>query len=162
MILKMSLILWFRYNRSSNSRYFLQKYVFPVQNFIILFREFLGRSASAIYGKKSKNTAYDVTVGTKKMKIICPNLKCHMPIWRRIYQSEKICAIFWTVILRAFRKKSKAQQHIICYIYKWCYAALWIFSPQNALGDGPAFWIYFQDSRIRVKGSTMTSILWFD
>ena len=30
-------------------------------------------------------------------------------------------------------------------------AALWIFFPQNTLGDGPAFWIFFQDSRIRVK-----------
>ena len=24
------------------------------------------------------------------------------------------------------------------------------FSPENALNDGPAFWIFFQDSRIRV------------
>ena len=33
----------------------------------------------------------------------------------------------------------------------WFNAALWIFFPQNTLGDGPAFWIFFQDSRIRVK-----------
>ena len=26
---------------------------------------------------------------------------------------------------------------------KWCNAALWSFFPQNALGDGPAFWIFF-------------------
>ena len=25
------------------------------------------------------------------------------------------------------------------------------FFPENTLGDGPAFWIFFQDSRIRVK-----------
>ena len=25
------------------------------------------------------------------------------------------------------------------------------FFPENALGDGPAFWTFFQDSRIRVK-----------
>ena len=25
------------------------------------------------------------------------------------------------------------------------------FFPKNTLGDGPAFWIFFQDSRIRVK-----------
>ena len=36
-------------------------------------------------------------------------------------------------------------------------AALWIFFPQNTLGDGPAFWIFFQDSRIRVKGSRSAS-----
>ena len=29
--------------------------------------------------------------------------------------------------------------------------ALWIFIPQKTLGDGPAFWIFFQHSRIRVK-----------
>ena len=133
MILKMSLILWFRYNRSSNSRYFLQKYVFPVQNFIILFREFLGRSASAIYGKKSKNTAYDVTVGTKKMKIICPNLKCHMPIWRRIYQSEKNMCYFLNRHLARFPEKIQSTAtYYMLHIQVMLRCALDFFSAKRA------------------------------
>ena len=37
-------------------------------------------------------------------------------------------------------------------IYKCCNTALWIFFPPNALGDGPAFWIFF--SRIHGYGLT--------
>ena len=54
-------------------------------------REFLGPSPSAISGKKFKNITSDVTVGTKKIKIICADrvsvglyydeyFKWHMPI----------------------------------------------------------------------------------
>ena len=35
------------------------------------------------------------------------------------------------------------------------------FFPQNALGDGPAFWIFFQDSRIRVRVSINVFIPYF-
>ena len=38
--------------------------------------------------------------------------------------------------------------------------ALWIFFPQNTLGDGPAFWIFFQDSRIRVKAYFFATLLY--
>ena len=35
------------------------------------------------------------------------------------------------------------------------------FFPQDALGDGPAFWIFFQDSRIRVNlEQSFDEILW--
>ena len=55
--------------------------------------------------------------------------------------------VFVTVNGRTFRGKPKHRN-----IYKLMqYFALNIF-PDNALGDGPAFWILFQDSRIRVKG----------
>ena len=43
-------------------------------------------------------------------------------------------------------KKSKAETYT-----NLLNAALWIFFPQNTLGHGPAFWIFFQDSRIRVN-----------
>ena len=53
---------------------------------------------------------------------------------------------FGTVTERDFRKKSKAQKHI--QMVERC--ALDFF-PENALGHGPAFFYFFQDSRIRVK-----------
>ena len=43
-----------------------------------------------------------------------------------------------------FEKKSKAQKHMM----QCC--AVDIF-PENALGDGPTFWIFPQDLRIKVK-----------
>ena len=36
-------------------------------------------------------------------------------------------------------------------------SVLWIFFPQNTLGDGPAFWIFSQDSRIRVYPREITT-----
>ena len=32
------------------------------------------------------------------------------------------------------------------------------YFPQNALGDGPTFWIVFQDSRIRVNNSSYSKL----
>ena len=58
---------------------------------LTLIREFLGPSPSALSGKKSKNMAFDVTLGTRKIKTICADrvsvelsydayFKWHMPI----------------------------------------------------------------------------------
>ena len=44
-----------------------------------------------------------------------------------------------------FGKKSKAQKRINGATLRSG------FFPENTLGDGPTFWIFFQDSRIRVK-----------
>ena len=44
------------------------------------------------------------------------------------------------------RSYGKAQKHI-----QMTQRYALDFLPRNALGDGPAFWIFFQDSRIRVK-----------
>ena len=85
------------------------------------------------------------------MKLICAervpvglsygaNFKWHMPICVVRYRAEqKYMPFFGTVTERAFRKKIPKHRNI----YKWHNGALWIFFPQNALGDGPAFWIFF-------------------
>ena len=66
----------------------------------------------------------------------------NMPCWTKIY------AIFWDHHRACFPgKKSKAQKHI--QIFSMLRPGF--FFPQNTLGDGPAFWIFFQESRIRVN-----------
>ena len=126
---------------------------------LTLVREFLGPSPSAFSGKKSKIIAVDVTVRTKKIKILCVytvsvrlsydvNFNWHMPICAEICRAEqKYMPFFGTITERDFRKKIHSTETYT----NWFNAALWIFFPQNTLGDGPAFWIFFQDSRIRVK-----------
>ena len=110
--------------------------------------------------KKSRIIAGDVTVGTLKMKIIRAdrvsvglsydtNFKWHMPICvERCHAEQEYMPFFGTVTERAFRKKnSKAQEHVqIFSMLRSGFSFL-----RNALGDGPAFWIFFQDSRIRVN-----------
>ena len=58
---------------------------------------------------------------------------------------------FGTVAERVFWKKNPKHRNI----YKSIHCCAPDFSPQNTLGDGPAFWIFFQDSRIRVKNKTL-------
>ena len=57
--------------------------------------------------------------------------------------------IFGTVTERDFRKKIPKHGNI----YKMMQCCALDFFPENALGDGPAFWIFFSGffSRIRVK-----------
>ena len=84
------------------------------------------------------------------MKIICAdrvpvslyydvNLKWHMPIYAEICRAkQKYMPFFGTVTERAFRKKkSKAPEHI-----QMMQRCALDFFPRNALGDGPAFWIF--------------------
>ena len=91
------------------------------------------------------------------MKIICAdtvsvglsydaNLKWHMPICAEICRAEqKYMQFFGTITERDFRKKnSKTWEHI-----QNDSTLRSGFFPQNALGDDPAFWIFFQDSGIR-------------
>ena len=70
---------------------------------------------------------------------------------RRYAVLNKIYAIFSDRYRARFpEKNSKAQKHI--QIFSMLRSG---FFPQNTLGDGPAFWIFFfQDSRIRVKAWT--------
>ena len=76
------------------------------------------------------------------------NFKWHFSIWGEICHSEQTyMPFFGTITERAFREKSKIQEHI-----QMIQRCALDFFPQNALGDGPASWIFFQDSRIRVKG----------
>ena len=91
---------------------------------LTLIREFLGPSASAFSGKKSRIIAGDVTVGTSKMKIICAdtvsvghsydaNLKWHMPTCAEICRAEqKYMPFFGTITERAFRKKNPKHKNI--------------------------------------------------
>ena len=58
----------------------------------------------------------------------------------------KIYGFFWDRHRGAFRKNSKAQEH-----RQMMQCCALVFFPQNTLGDGPAIWIFLQDSRIRVK-----------
>ena len=90
------------------------------------------------------------------MKIICAdrvsnelsydtNFKWHMPIWGEICRAEKNICHFLGPSSSAISGKNP--QHIYKLIQ--CYAL--DFFPQIMLGDGPTFWNFFQDSRIRVK-----------
>ena len=54
---------------------------------------------------------------------------------------------FGTITERDFRKKNPQHRNI----YKLIQCCTLDFFPLNTLGDGSAFWIFFQDSRIRVK-----------
>ena len=60
---------------------------------------------------------------------------------------------FGTVAERVFWKKIQSTETYTNLLN----AALWIFFPQNTLGDGPAFWIFSQDSRIRVYPREITT-----
>ena len=71
--------------------------------------------------------------------------------------NKNICHFLGPSVSRARFPKKKPKQ---INIYKWHNAALWVF-PQNALGDGPAFWIFFQDSRIRVNWKDLYMFLFF-
>ena len=108
-----------------------------------------GNITERVFFKKSKIITCGVTVGTNEMKILCGNrvsvrlycdvnFKWHMPMCAEICRAEqKICAIFGTE--RVFRKKnSKARKHIqnAATLRSW-------FFPENALGDGRGFWIFF-------------------
>ena len=86
------------------------------------------------------------------MKLICAvkvsvvvsydaNFKWHMPVFvERCRTEQKYMPFFETVTKRAFRKKkSKAQEHI-----QMMQRCALDFFPRNALGDGPAFWIFFR------------------
>ena len=71
--------------------------------------------------------------------VVNVNFKWHMPICAEICRAEqKYLPFFGTVTGRAFRKKSKTWEHI------QNDATLRSgFFPENALGYGPAFWIFF-------------------
>ena len=84
---------------------------------LTLIREFLGPSPSAFSGKKSRIIAGDVTVGSLKIKIICED---------RVSVGLSYDANFkWHMPICVERYRSE---------HKY---------PRNALGDGPAFWIFF-------------------
>ena len=70
------------------------------------------------------------------------NMRGNMPCWTKIY------AIFWDHH-RAWFPEKNPQHRNIYKLIQCC--AVDFFFPQNTLGHGPAFWIFFQDSRIRVK-----------
>ena len=83
-----------------------------------------------------------------------------MLIVNGIYQYERryatlnknICH-FWDHHRARFpEKNSKAWEHIQNDALD--------FFPYNALGDGPAFWIFFQDSRIRVNIGSKVDFSW--
>ena len=57
---------------------------------------------------------------------------------------------FGTITERDFRKKIQSTETYT----KSCNASLRIFFPENTVGDGPVFWIFFSDSRIRVKSKS--------
>ena len=62
---------------------------------------------------------------------------------------------FGTITERDFREKNPQHRNI----YKLIQCCALDFFPQNTLGDGPAFWIFFQDSRIRVKDCQGTVVM---
>ena len=77
------------------------------------------------------------------------NMRGNIPRRRKIY------AIFWDHHRAWFpEKNSTAQKHI--QIDSMLRSGF--FSPQNTLGDGPAFWIFFQDSRIMVKNREVQAV----
>ena len=88
------------------------------------------------------------------------NFKWHMPICaKRFRAKQNYIPFFGAVTERVSRKNSKAQEHI-----QMMQRFALDFCLRNALGDGPAFWIFFvQDSRIRVKNMIPVQILtnWF-
>ena len=110
-----------------------------------------------------------VTVGTKKIKIICAEtvsvglsysaiFKWHMQLCEEIYRAEqKYKPFFGTVTERDFRKNQSTETYTND-------ATLHSgFFPPNALGDGPAFWIFFPGFTDKGKISTRNFILkWFD
>ena len=65
---------------------------------------------------------------------------------RNAAAEQKYMPFFGTVTERDFRKKIQSTE-----TYTNGTTLRFGFFPQNALGDGPAFWIFIQDSRIRVK-----------
>ena len=112
---------------------FLQSRNLSYVNLLNLIHKFLRPSPSAIYGKKSKNFACDVTVGTKKIQLCVTdttsvglfygaNFKWHMrgikPCW------TKYMPFFGTVTKRDFRKKIPKHRNIC----KWSKVMLLIFS----------------------------------
>ena len=50
-----------------------------------LIREFLGPSPSVVSEKKSKNIAYDVTAGTKKIKLYM-QIECQLGYYDAIFK----------------------------------------------------------------------------
>ena len=68
------------------------------------------------------------------------NLKWHMPICAERYRAgQKYMPLFGTVTERHLRKKIPKHGNI----YKMMQRCALDFFPQNALGDGPAFWIFY-------------------
>ena len=124
-----------------------------------LIREFLRPSPSAFSGKKIQNHhwwRHSLDLGSEsymcrksvswailwcQFQMAYANMCGNMPCWTEI---NTIC---WDRHqARLPEKNSKTWEHI------QNDATLRSgFFPQNALSDGPAFWIFFQDSRIRVK-----------
>ena len=119
----------------------------------------------------------EISVGTSKIKIICAdtvsvglsydtNFKWYIPILGEICRAEEKCHFLGLSPSVISGKKSTSQKHI--QIDSMLRSGF--FFPQNTLAHGPAFWIFFQDSRIRVnknkgghkcppfirKGSSMT------
>ena len=77
------------------------------------------------------------------------NFKWQMPIWEGICRAEQTYMPFLALSPGAISGKNSKLSNI----YKWCIAVLWIFFPENTLGDGPAFCIFsgFTD----IGGSTL-------
>ena len=132
------------------------------KDFINPYPWIFGAVKERVYLKKSPKSKLVTSVVNK---IICADrvtvglsydayFKWHIPIWGEICRAEQKYMPVLGPSSRAIpEKKSKAHKHII--IYKWCKVGNFKlcsgFFPENALSDGPAFWIFFQDSRIRVK-----------
>ena len=71
----------------------------------------------------------------------------HMPICRKICRGEqKYMPFFGTVTERDFRKKIQSTE---TYTNDATLRSGFFF-PENTFDDGPAFWIFSHDSRIRV------------
>ena len=64
----------------------------------------------------------------------------------RYRAEQRYMPFFGTVTERAFQKKFQNTR-----AYTNDATLRFGYFPRNALGDGPAFWIFFQYSRIRVK-----------
>ena len=89
-----------------------------------------------------------ICAGRVSVRLYCDvNFKWHMPICVERFRAEqKYMPFFGTVTERAFREKIQSTG-----TYTNDATLRSGFFPQYALGSGPAFWIFFQDSRIRVN-----------
>ena len=67
-------------------------------------------------------------------------------MWKYAVLNKNICH-FWDRDRACFPEKNPEHRNI----YKLIQCCALDFFPQNTLGDNPAFWIFFQDSRIRVN-----------
>ena len=138
-----------------------------LESVLTLIRGFLGPSPSVISEKKSKINTGGVTVGTLEMKIICADIvadfKCHMPIWGENFPGKyalltnNICH-FWDHHRASFPKNikketyKKAKKHI-----QMTQCCTLDFSRKTRSVMVPRFG-FFQDSRIRVKGTHLSSL----